>query len=611
MPFLITTRQEMQARNIEQLDFILVSADAYVDHPAFAAALLGRFFEAHGFTVGLIAQPNWRQTDDFLALGAPRLAFGVSGGNVDSMVSHYTADKKRRHEDDFSPGGKTGFRPDRPTIVYTNRLRECFPGVPIIIGGIEASLRRVAHYDYWDDKVRRSILLDSRADLLVYGMGEYPLLNLLKRLQAGEVITEITDVPNTAWVSREQPAADTVLLPSLEEVTTDVNAFNEAMVTLLRENNPYRGHALAQGHANQWLIINPPAEPLNSQQLDAIYEQPFTRSAHPCYHQAGGVPALQTVQFSVVSHRGCFGGCHFCSLALHQGRFIQSRSQTSLIKEVKTLVSHPAFKGTIQDVGGPSANMYRLQGKETARCQGCQRPSCLYPKPCANLDTDHGRATALLQAIRRIPGVKHVFVASGIRYDLVNAAPNTAYLKDLCTHHVSGQLKIAPEHVSPRVTAHMGKPGQPEYEKFIRAFTGLSKQAGKNQYLIPYFIAGHPGSDLKDMLQLAEFIRDKLQYYPEQVQNFTPTPMSVSTAMYYTGRDPFSGRPVHVAREEKERRLQRALLQYKNPENYDLVKQALQALGRNDLIGSGPRCLIREHKPTGERGKKGVRRSRS
>ncbi|MGE5455418.1 MAG: YgiQ family radical SAM protein [Methylocystaceae bacterium] len=611
MALLVTTRQEMIERKIDQLDFILISADAYVDHPAFAAALLGRFLEAHGFTVGVIAQPNWRQTDDFMRLGAPRLAFGVSGGNVDSMVSHYTADKKRRREDDFSPGGKTGWRPDRPTIVYTNRLREAFPGVPIIIGGIEASLRRVAHYDYWDNKVRRSILFDSRADLLVYGMGEYPLLEILTRLQAGENIAAITDVRNTAWLTRQHPGEDTKLLPTVEEVSSDGKAFNNAMVTLLQENNPYQGHPLAQGHTNQWVVVNPPALPLNSKQLDSIYEQPFTRAAHPSYQAAGGVPALATVQFSVVSHRGCFGGCHFCSLALHQGRFIQSRSQASLIKEVQSLVRHPGFKGTIQDVGGPSANMYRLQGKDTKRCQGCQRQSCLHPKPCANLNTDHRHAAALLQAIRQISGVKHVFVASGIRYDLINAAPDNAYLKDLVSHHVSGQLKIAPEHVSPRVTARMGKPGQPEYDKFMRAFAGLSKQVGKKQYLVPYFIAGHPGCDLKDMLQLAEFIRDELQYYPEQVQNFTPTPMTISTAMYYTGLDPFSGQPVHVPREDKERRLQRALLQYKSPQNRALVREALESLGRKDLIGSDPHCLIYEPKlGAGGKEKKRVRRSK-
>lgn len=601
MNFLITSREDMKQRRIEELDFILISGDAYVDHPSFAAALIGRFLEAKGFKVGIIAQPDWTKPDDFLSLGRPRLAFGVTSGNMDSMVAHYTADKRRRRYDEYSPGGKSGHRPDRAVIVYTNRLKELFPGVPVIIGGIEASLRRIAHYDYWENRVRRSILLDSRADLLIYGMGEYPLYEVLDKLAKGYSIKEITDVRQTAFVSSQMPVNPCRVLPTYEDVCQSKDAFNEAVLASFQEMNPVSGKALVQGHANRYVVVNPPALPLTARELDFIYEQPFTRQYHPSYREKGGVPALEPVKFSVTTHRGCFGGCYFCSLALHQGRFIQSRSITSVVREVERITNHPEFRGTIQDLGGPSANMFGMQGKDQERCARCKRTSCLYPSACPNLDINHDQVVELLQAVRRVRGVKHAFVASGVRYDLILADPSSGYLEELCRHHISGQLKVAPEHVSPRVTAAMGKPPIHVYERFRDQFFKINRRLGKKQYLIPYFIAAHPGCELKDMLELAEYVRDRLQYFPEQVQNFTPTPMTISTAMYYTGKNPFSGKDIYVPRDENERQKQRALLQYRDPKNRELVREALLDLGRSDLIGSGQGCLLKNKRTNSQR----------
>ncbi|MCR4400793.1 MAG: YgiQ family radical SAM protein [Syntrophomonadaceae bacterium] len=605
MSLLVTTPEEMRQQGISCLDFILVSGDAYVDHPAFAAALLGRFLQAHGYRVGLIAQPRWQSPDDFLALGAPRLAFGVSAGNLDSMLANTTADKKRRRSDAYSPGGTPGLRPDRATLVYCNRLRELFPAVPLIIGGIEASLRRLAHYDYWEDRVRRSILLDSRAHLLVYGMGEYPLLEVLRRLDAGQDIRAITSLRGTAYVTAEPPEeGEWVTLPPYEEVASSPEAFNRATRTAYLESNPYCGRGLLQRHCDRWVVINPPPLPLTTEQLDAVYDQPFTRQPHPRYRQAGGVPALETVRHSLTSHRGCFGGCHFCSLALHQGKFIQSRSPASLRREAQAVCALPGFAGTITDVGGPSANMYRLGGRQPERCRSCRRVSCLFPDVCAWLDTDHRPSVQLLRALRQLPGIRRVFVASGVRFDLVLADRSSAYLEELCAHHVGGQLKIAPEHVVDHVTAAMGKPGRACYERFIRAFAETNRRLGRRQYLVPYFMASHPGCRLQDMLELALWVRDHLGHFPEQVQDFTPTPMTVSTAMYHTGLHPFNGRPLAVARTPQERAAQRALLQYRDPRARATVERALHLLGRTDLIGEGRHCLLRPLPPRGPASKK-------
>ncbi len=602
--FLPINKKDMKNRGWDQLDIILISGDAYVDHPAWASALLGRFLAAHGYRVGIIAQPDWRSIDDFKQLGVPRLFFGISAGNLDSMVSHYTADKKKRRGDLYSPGGKDGHRPDRAAIVYTNRIREAFPGIPVIVGGIEASLRRLAHYDYWSNQIRRSLLLDSKADLLVYGMGEYTLLDIARRLTQGEDIKQIRNIQGTAYVSDALPPG-ALKLPSFEEVRDNKQAFNLFTRQLFNNNNPYSSPPLAQAHGDRMVIINPPPLPLTTKQLDSIYEIPFQRAYHPRYEQAGGIPALNPVQFSLLTHRGCFGGCHFCSIGLHQGKFIQNRSIPSLTREAQSFLDHPDFKGIIPDLGAASANMYGLSGQDQDKCRQCQRPSCLYPRLCKNLDTDHSPSIKLWSHMRQLKGIKNIRVASGVRYDLVLEDPTGKYLYDLCRYHVGGQLKIAPEHISPAVTRLMGKPGREKYELFVQKYNSTNQKLGKKQYLIPYFISAHPGCGLNETVALAEFVRDNLQYYPEQVQNFTPTPMTVSTCMYHTGFNPLNGQPIHIPNSDWERKAQRALLQYRNPDNREMAVEALQKCGRSDLIGSSSKALIREKNlyPGGKRKK--------
>ncbi|HWP97475.1 MAG TPA: YgiQ family radical SAM protein [Syntrophomonadaceae bacterium] len=590
MSFLPVNRDDLDKKSWSQLDIIIVSGDAYVDHPAWAAALLGRFMESRGFRVGVIAQPDWNNPDAIKILGAPRLFFAVSAGNLDSMVNHYTADRKKRKQDVYSPGGRAGMRPDRATIVYCNLIRQAFPGVPIVVGGIEASLRRIAHYDYWSNSIRRSILLDSKADLLVYGMGEYPLWEIARRLDLGQKVREITDVRGTCYWTKDLPPG-AIEIPSFEEIRDNHQAFVRATRMTYLENNPYNARILAQQHQGRWVVQNPPAFPLTTPQLDEIYEFDFQRQSHPDYDVRQGVPALAPVQFSLTSHRGCFGGCSFCSLGLHQGKYIQNRSLASLKKEASRLTRHPDFKGTISDVGGPSANMYGLKGVDRSMCATCKKTSCLCPTRCPNLKTDHRRNVELLRRLRDLPGVKHLFVSSGIRYDLVLQDTSGNYLPELCQHHVGGQLKIAPEHVAAGATRCMNKPPAADYRRFSQLFKDFSRKAGKNQYLIPYFISGHPGCRLEDNVELAEHIRDELHFQPEQVQNFTPLPMTLSACMYVTGIDPFSGREIYVPRDEKERKLQRALLQYREPNNLPLVLEALQSCGRQDLIGSHPRAL--------------------
>lgn len=588
--FLPVNKKDLQQRGWEQVDIIFLSGDAYVDHPSWAAAILGRFLERHGYRVGIIAQPDWRSVDDFMKLGPPRLFFAVAAGNMDSMVSHYTADKKRRRNDAFSPGGKAGLRPDRATIVYCNRLKEAFKEVPIVIGGVEASLRRLVHYDYWSDQLRRSILFDSKADLLAYGMGEYSLLQIAAILAEQKDISYCHQLRGICYIS-SHPNPEAIQIPSFESCQQSKKALAETTRMLLENSNPYCARPLAQQHGDRWLIHNPPALPLSTQEMDAIYASRFLRRWHPDYDEKGGVPGLEPVQFSVTTHRGCFGGCSFCSIGIHQGKFIQSRSQASIVREVKGFLDHPDFRGSIPDLGGPSANMYSMTGKKADACKVCKRLSCLYPSVCKNLHSDHQPSIQLWRAVRSLPKVNHLRVASGMRYDLLLEDKSQEYLRELCEYHVGGQLKVAPEHVSASVTRLMGKPGIDTCQQFAAAYQKMNKRLGKKQYLIPYFISAHPGAGLDETIELAEYVRDHLQHYPQQVQNFTPTPMTLSTTMYITGINPLDGEQVYVPRSEKERRWQRALLQYKNPANRQLLREALQKSGREDLL-YGPRALL-------------------
>ncbi len=586
--FLPISLQEAGDLGIEQFDIILVSGDAYVDHPSFGAGLLGRVLWDAGYTVGIIAQPDPKKDGDFLRLGPPLLFFGITSGNVDSMVNNLTPTLKRRRRDVYSPGGRL-LRPDRAAIVYANRVHALFPKAPVILGGIEASLRRFAHYDYWSDSVRQSILADAPADLLVYGMGERPILEVARRLKAGEGIAQIGDVPGTAvkeqlrrW--REKEREEAVLIPGYIEVKEEKRKYAEAFAAHYNEQDPYQGRAVVQPHPKTVIIQNPPARPLSSAELDHIYELPYSREAHPSYREA--IPALEPVQFSITSHRGCFGSCSFCALTHHQGRIVQSRSMSSIVREAERMVRMPGFKGIIQDVGGPTANMYALS------CHRWHQGACpdrLCSTDCPSLDIDHSRQVELLRRLRAIPGVRRVFIGSGIRHDLI-LADQSSYLEELCRHHVSGHLKIAPEHISKGVTDCMHKPPRQALDAFRERFAAASRAAGREQYLLPYLMSGHPGCTIADMVELAEYLQDN-HLYTEQVQDFTPTPMTVSTAMYHTGLDPFTLLPVHVPKGE-EKRIQRAILQYRDRRNYHLVREGLRRAGRQDLIGEGVRCLI-------------------
>lgn len=592
--FLPICRRDMVRRGWEQLDFLFISGDAYVDHPSFGPAIISRLLEKEGYAVGIIAQPDWRSTEDFRRLGRPRLAVLVSAGNMDSMVNKYTAAKRWRRNDAYSPGGKAGLRPERATLVYCARVREVWPDVPLIIGGIEASLRRFAHYDYWSDKVRRSILVDAQADLLVFGMGEKQVVDIAKQLSLGMAVKDITSIPGTCYVTTNVDGLwDYVMLPSYEEVCQDKAAFARAFRLQYEQQDPIRGKKVVQRHGDRFVVQNRPADVLSTAELDAIYELPYERTYHPVYESAGGVPALEEVKFSLVSHRGCFGGCAFCAIVSHQGRIIQPRSRESLLAEAKMLTTLPDFKGYIHDVGGPTAN-FRLPACRYQAIRGaCSGRQCLFPRPCPNLQVDHTDYLSLLREIRSLPGVKKVFIRSGLRFDYLLADPACEQvLREICQYHVSGQLKIAPEHIADKVTTIMGKPGRRVYEKFMALYQRINRELDKDQYLVPYFIAAHPGCGLKEAVELAEFLRDN-GHYPKQVQEFTPTPGSLSTCMYYTGLNPFTGEKVYVPRSAREKRLQRALLQYRDPKNYDLVYEALVQAGRQDLIGTGPACLVR------------------
>lgn len=588
--FLPLSPGEGEKLGIRQFDIILITGDAYVDHPSFGTALIGRVLWDAGFSVGIIAQPSATTADDFGRLKKPRLFFGISSGNVDSMVNNYTPNLKRRSEDVYSPGGIPG-RPDRATIVYANRVHERFPDVPVVIGGIEASLRRFAHYDYWQDRVRQSILADAPAGLLVYGMGELQVVEIARRLAAGEPVHSLRDIRGTCykmdiaeWRSaRPEGIAE---LPGFPEVSDDKAAYARAFALHYHEQDPVRGKAVAQPHPKTVVVQNPPARPLTTDELDRIYELPYSRREHPSYLKP--VPALEPVRFSVTSHRGCFGSCSFCALTHHQGRIIQSRSSDSIVCEVTRMTKMPGFRGIVQDIGGPTADMYALSCSLWEKCGACADRCC--SPACTTLWTSHEEQCRLLARIRKIPGVKFAFIGSGIRYDLV-LADDSGYLEMICDHHISGHLKVAPEHISPHVTRIMNKPGRETFDRFRERFEALQQGKKKRQYILPYFMSGHPGCTIPDMVGLALYIRDH-NLYTEQVQDFTPTPMSVSSCMYYTGLDPFTMKPVHVPK-GREKKIQRALMQYRDPKNLGLVIEGLRKAGRSDLIGSGPGCLVR------------------
>jgi uncharacterized radical SAM protein YgiQ len=595
----------MDARGWDQLDILLVSGDAYVDHPAFGVSLIGRFLEGRGYRVGMVAQPDWRSPTDISRMGAPRLFAGVTAGNLDSMLNKLTAQKKVRSEDQYSPGGKIDQRPNRATIVYSNLCRQAFPGVPVVLGGIEASLRRIAHYDYWSDKVRRSILLDAKADLLVFGMGERPVWDIAKRLEAGEPIASIRDVRGTAYVlgkgewegieaSRYVPDGKAVVLPSYEQVVASTEAFSRMSRAFQHETNPGNARPLLQTHGHQAVYFNPPAQPLDTNEMDALYDLPFTRVPHDGY--GAPIPAYETVKHSIVTMRGCFGGCTFCSITEHEGRIISSRSEQSVLREVRALRRMDDFRGTITDVGGPTANMYAMSCKSDAIESACRRLSCVHPKICEHLVTEHDPLLSLLKKVRQEKGVKRAYIASGIRYDLAERSPE--FISELAKHHTGGQVSVAPEHNDDGVLDKMKKPGIGSYERFAETFQCASKDAGKDQHLVPYFISGHPGSTLKDMVALALWLKAR-DMRPRQVQGFIPTPMSMATSMYYTGLDPFTGEPVECARSMKDKRLQKSLLLYWDPAHHAEVREALQNAGRRDLIGSGPQALVPPEKGKG------------
>lgn len=591
--FLPMTKKDMENRGWEQLDFLFISGDAYVDHPSFGPAIICRLLERKGYRVGIIAQPDWRTTTDFKRLGKPRLGVLVSAGNMDSMLNKFTAAKKTRSTDSYSPGGRAGLRPDRATIVYCNRIREIWKQIPLIIGGIEASLRRFAHYDYWSDSVRKSIMADCRADILIYGMGEKQILEIANQLSEGISVNAIDHIAGTCCLKDSLESYwDYVTIPAYETVQTNKRAFAEAFRVQYCEQDPVRGKVIVQPHGEKYLVQNPPAEPLTQQEMDELYALPYQRTYHPSYEAAGGVPAIQEVKFSLVSHRGCYGACSFCAIVSHQGRIIQSRSKESLLQETEQLVKLPDFKGYIHDVGGPTAN-FRAPSCATQLDRGtCRDRQCLHPTACSNLNTDHSEYLELLRSIRAVRGVKKAFIRSGLRYDYILAGNNHEFLRELCQHHISGQLKIAPEHISAKVTRLMGKSGKQVYLQFIKAYQAVNRELGKEQYLVPYFMSSHPGSGLREAIELAEFLRD-MGYHPEQVQDFIPTPGSLSTCMYYSGLNPLTGEMVYVAKDPHEKKMQRALIQYRNPKNYELVYEALQKSNRLDLVGYDPKCLIR------------------
>ena len=592
--FLPISKEDMKEAGIEQLDFIYISGDAYVDHPSFGSAIISRILEAHGYKVGFIAQPDWKDKESINILGEPRLGFLVSAGNMDSMVNHYTVSKKRRKNDAYTPGGVMGKRPDYATIVYCNLIRQTYKNKPIIIGGIEASLRRLAHYDYWSNKLKRSILLDSGADIISYGMGEHSIVEIADALDSGIDIKDITFIDGTVYKTRKrEDIYDAIELPHYEELKADKLSYAKSFYVQYCNTDPFSGKRLFETYDDKLYVVqNPPAKPLTQSEMDQVYALPYMRDYHPSYKEAGGIPAIEEVKFSLISNRGCFGGCSFCALTFHQGRIIQTRSHESIIAEANKMIWDPDFKGYIHDVGGPTAN-FRAPACEKQMTRGaCPHKQCLFPKPCQNLKVDHTDYLALLRKLRELPNVKKVFIRSGIRFDYMIYDNNQTFLRELCEHHISGQLKVAPEHISDPVLEKMGKPSVDVYNRFVKAYKDMNEKIGKKQYLVPYLMSSHPGSTLKEAVELAEFLRD-LGYMPEQVQDFYPTPSTISTCMYYTGVDPRNMQPVYVAVNPHEKAMQRALIQYRNPKNYDLVYEALVKAGRTDLIGFDKKCLIR------------------
>ena len=599
--FLPITKEDMLERGIEQFDFVYVIGDAYVDHPSFGPAIISRILESRGFSVGIISQPDWKDDESISILGEPRLGFLVSGGNMDSMVNHYSVSKKRREADSFTPGGIMGKRPDYATVVYCNLIRRTYKKTPIIIGGIEASLRRLAHYDYWSNKLKRSILLDSGADLISYGMGERSIVEIAEALESGIDVKDITFIDGTVYKTKEKDSIyDAIWLPEWDEIKDNKRTFAESFYTQYCNTDPFSGKRLVEGYGTNFVVQNPPQKPLSQEEMDAVYALPYMRNYHPSYEEAGGVPAIREIKFSLVSNRGCFGGCSFCALTFHQGRIIQTRSHESIIEEAKIITQDPEFKGYIHDVGGPTANFRAPACQKQLTKGACPNKQCLFPTPCKNLEVDHKDYIALLRKLRELPKVKKVFIRSGIRFDYLMADKDKSFLRELCEHHVSGQLKVAPEHISNAVLKRLGKPSVEVYNKFVQAYKDMNKKIGKEQYLVPYLMSSHPGSTLKEAIELAEYLRD-LGYMPEQVQDFYPTPSTISTCMYYTGRDPRTMEEVYVSTNPHEKAMQRALIQYRNPKNYDLVYEALMKAGRQDLIGFEKHCLIKPRKFGGEK----------
>jgi uncharacterized radical SAM protein YgiQ len=591
--FLPVNQDDMAQRGWDVCDFVLISGDAYVDHPSFAAAIISRTLESAGYRVGILAQPDWQNPEAFRLLGKPGLAFLVSPGNIDSMVSRYTVNRKIRHQDAYTPGGEGGLRPDRAAIVYSSMARQAYKGVPVILGGLEASLRRLSHYDYWSDKVRRSVLLDSKADLLMYGMGEKTMVILADLLKEGRPIRDIRDVRGTLYAvnSPDDLPPEVIDLPSFEDISTDKKLYADSFLTQYRNTDPLLSKTLAEPCGTRFVLQNPPAFPLTREEMDQAYRLPYTRKSHPDYDAAGGVPALKEVEFSLVHNRGCYGGCHFCALTFHQGRIISSRSHESVIQEARKLIDDPEFKGYIHDVGGPTANFRKPACAGQALHGACRDKQCLTPEPCRNLEVDHSDYLSLLRKLRKLKGVKKVFIRSGIRFDYLMMDKDETFLRELCEHHISGQLKVAPEHISERVLQLMNKQKHPVYRKIMKRYEEINRQLNKKQYLVPYFISSHPGSTLKDGVALAEFMKET-GFVPDQVQDFYPTPGTMSTCMYYTGINPLADEAVEVVKKEREKRLQRALLQFNKAENYKMVREALLLEHRADLIGSGGKCLI-------------------
>ena len=598
--FLPITREEMKERGWDQVDFVYVSGDAYVDHPSFGHAIITRLLESRGYRVGIIAQPDWRKPESVQVFGEPRLGFLVSAGNMDSMVNHYSVSKKRRKTDAYTPGGEMGKRPDYACVVYGNLIRQTYKKTPIILGGIEASLRRMAHYDYWSDKLKRSVLLDSGADVISYGMGEHSIVELAEALDAGIPVEDITYIAGTVVKAKTLDSIyDAEILPSFEDLKADKMNYARSFYTQYLNTDAFNGKRLVEPYSEHLYVVqNPPATPLTQMEMDDVYSLPYQRTYHPSYEAKGGVPAIKEIKFSLISNRGCFGGCSFCALTFHQGRIVQVRSHESLIEEAKEITKDKDFKGYIHDVGGPTANFRHPSCKKQMEHGVCKTRQCLFPSPCKNLDADHRDYVSLLRKLRDIPKVKKVFIRSGIRFDYLLADKKQEFLRELCEYHVSGQLKVAPEHVAGPVLSLMGKPEHKVYEEFTRQFYKMNERIGKEQYLVPYLMSSHPGSTLKEAVELAEYCRD-LGYMPEQVQDFYPTPSTLSTCMYYTGVDPRTMQKVYVPKSPHEKAMQRALIQYRNPELYDLVIEALHKAGRSDLIGFGPKCLVRPRQMRG------------